>query len=203
MYDRVKASYVVGQLEKGKEGTIHLQFLVYTQRKVRASAFKKLDHRLHIEVCRNARDASKYCKKEETRIQGPWEFGVEPQWNQDRREKFAVAKQQAINREFDQIDPALYVRYCKSFHYIADQHQTLDKVTAENRGIWIYGESGTGKTSKVQADFGQLLYRKGREKWWDGYKDQKVVVLEDADPDNVKHLKDYLKDWMDRHPFKA
>lgn len=53
------------------------------------------------------------------------------------------------------------------------------------------------------ADLGGLLYRKGRNRWWDGYTNQKFVIMEDADPDNMQHMGGYVKDWMDRAPFKA
>lgn len=56
-----------GQLEKGKEGTVHYQGYLKTPQ-VRFSAVKKQFPRAHIEVARNAIALKKYVHKEETRV---------------------------------------------------------------------------------------------------------------------------------------
>lgn len=56
-----------GQLEKGEEGTIHLQGMVRTQ-SVRFAALKKALPRAHIEAARQPAALAKYVAKEETRI---------------------------------------------------------------------------------------------------------------------------------------
>lgn len=57
---------VEGQLEKGKEGTLHYQLLVRTPQ-VRFSALKKQFPRAHIEVARNTVALENYVNKEDTR----------------------------------------------------------------------------------------------------------------------------------------
>lgn len=44
----------------------------------RAAHIKKKDMRLHIEIVKINNGADEYCMKEDTRIDGPWEFGVKP-----------------------------------------------------------------------------------------------------------------------------
>lgn len=56
-----------GQLEKGEEGTVHLQGMVKTQ-SVRFAQVKKALPRAHIEAARNQVALAKYVSKEETRI---------------------------------------------------------------------------------------------------------------------------------------
>lgn len=56
-----------GQLEKGKEGTPHIQGILKTD-SVRFSAVKKLLPRAHIEKARNAKALEQYATKEETRL---------------------------------------------------------------------------------------------------------------------------------------
>lgn len=58
---------VTGQLEKGEEGTLHIQGMVKTQ-SVRFAALKKALPRAHIEPARNAAALAKYVSKLETRI---------------------------------------------------------------------------------------------------------------------------------------
>ncbi len=72
--------YVTGQLEKGKEGTVHLQFFLNFggKAKKRISALKKHCPKAHFEPVLKDNGAAKYCNKEDTRLDGPWTFGVEP-----------------------------------------------------------------------------------------------------------------------------
>lgn len=56
------------QLEKGKEGTEHIQGCLTTGATVRFSAVKKVFPRAHIELARNKAGLMKYVKKEDTRI---------------------------------------------------------------------------------------------------------------------------------------
>ncbi len=75
----MKGRYTVGQLEKGEEGTPHIQFFMNFPAGIRISAFKTFDKRLHCEKVRRTPDtAADYCMKEETREAGPWEFGIRP-----------------------------------------------------------------------------------------------------------------------------
>jgi len=58
---------LVGQLEKGAEGTLHYQGMLKTPQ-VRFSAVKKQFPRAHIEVARNQAALAKYVNKEDTRV---------------------------------------------------------------------------------------------------------------------------------------
>jgi len=74
-----KANYVVGQLEKGEEGTVHVQyFLNFKKPGVRLAHLKKHCSKSHFETVKFNNGADKYCMKEETRLDGPWSFGVKP-----------------------------------------------------------------------------------------------------------------------------
>lgn len=58
---------VIGQLEKGENGTPHYQLMLKTPQ-VRFSAIKKAFPRAHIEIARNADALETYVQKDETRI---------------------------------------------------------------------------------------------------------------------------------------
>lgn len=87
--------------------------------------------------------------KSDTRELGPWEFGTAPIFNEERKDKWRVAMDLCKERRFDEIEPSMYLRMPKNFHFVADQYQKLGKPYEETRGIWIQGPSGTGKTSKA------------------------------------------------------
>ncbi len=75
----LKARFTGGQLEKGTEGTVHIQFFMNFEKPTRPAVFKRYDKRIHFEkVVRTPEKAEIYCFKEDTRIEGPYEFGVRP-----------------------------------------------------------------------------------------------------------------------------
>lgn len=77
IYERDIVKYVVAQLERSTEGNLHLQGYLEISKVARYSALKKdelsgahFEKRLGLQ-----QQAIDYCKKEDTRVLGPWEFG--------------------------------------------------------------------------------------------------------------------------------
>nr|WAE42827.1 MAG: replication associated protein [Cressdnaviricota sp.] len=79
IYDPEHMNYLVYQLEVGAQGTEHYQGYVEVHRKVTLKKVKSIlqDDRMHVEMrMGTAQEAADYCKKEEGRKEGPWEFGT-------------------------------------------------------------------------------------------------------------------------------
>lgn len=68
--------------------------------------------------------------------------------------------------------------------------------------IWIYGETGIGKSRYIRDNYPGMFYNKMQNKWWDGYKGEQTVLLDDADHgcEIYGHL---LKIWADCYSFNA
>jgi len=70
-------SKFVVQLERGKEGTIHLQGNVCFNKKVRPKGIAPFNDKYHWEKTKNSKAAYEYCQKDDTRIEGPWIYGID------------------------------------------------------------------------------------------------------------------------------
>lgn len=64
--------YTNGQLEKGLEGTPHIQAYLHFEKPKTLTSLKKRDPVAHFEPVKIDNGASTYCLKEDTRIDGPW-----------------------------------------------------------------------------------------------------------------------------------
>lgn len=64
------------------------------------------------------------------------------------------------------------------------------------KGIWIYGPSGIGKSHFCRHRHPDA-YIKDQTKWWTGYIDQEVVLLEDFDIQG-QCLSHHIKIWADK-----
>lgn len=71
--------YVCGQLEKAPTtDKLHIQWFVNFDKPQRHSCIKKFDNSVHTEKVKINNGAHDYCMKEETRVEGPWTYGIKP-----------------------------------------------------------------------------------------------------------------------------
>lgn len=175
-----KHRYLVYQLEKGEEGTLHIQAFVYYEN---AIAFpKKRFPRAHIEKSANIEKSIEYCQKEDTRVRGPYEFGTKPDQGKRKDIDEVVA---AINAGFSEEDiaeefPAFYIKYfkgVKALYEIKQKHREKAPHV-----VWIWGKSGTGKTTSVFERHGRgNVYVKDGTQWWPGYNHENAILIDDYD----------------------
>lgn len=106
------------------------------------------------------------------------------------------------------IDQPIYARYQRFFDQLMAANTTPQIYAGDlkQKNYWIWGEAGTGKSRAVwegAINHHLSVYAKGQNKWWDGFFDQQVIVIEDANPDKMRVLVDHMKVWTDRYPFYA
>lgn len=189
--------YIYGK-EVGESGTPHLQGFVRFKNGITFARIKQLLPRAHIEVQRGTPfEAAEYCKKEGDYV----EWGELKSGARSTKQRWSAIIDAAERGDMGFIKsefPSEYLRYHdKLLRLRVRQSGILDNLENE----WWYGPTGTGKSRKVWADYPDH-YPKQLNKWWDGYMDEEVVVIEEWAPKNEMTASS-LKIWADRYPFSC
>ncbi len=200
----VECKYLVVGKEVGESGTPHLQGYVYFENALRFDTVKgRLPGEPHIEAQRGSNEqAIAYCKKDAAFE----EFG-EPPMSQKRKgelnaERWALAKRQAIEGKSEDIDPQIYIQHYSSIRGIMRDHPQDVADADDVTGVWIYGVAGVGKSRYARENYPKA-YLKAMNKWWDGYRGEENVILDDVDPSHSTWIGKFIKDWTDRYAFPA
>lgn len=197
VYLDTKADYLVGQLERGTEGTVHLQFFVHYARCVRITHITKRFPSVHCEKVKRDNGASSYCMKEATRVEGPYTFGIAPV-RRNSKTDWENVRTLAKAGLLDEIPAQIYICHYGSLQRIKKDHMVMPMASGELKGVWIYGPSGVGKSLSARQQFPDA-YPKLCNKWWDGYQDQQYVIMDDIGPEH-ECLAQQLKIWSDHYP---
>lgn len=201
--------YCVMQLEKGdEEETPHLQGIIGFNKKKRFNQVKMLHDRAHWEVARNVPASIGYCKKEETRIDGPWEYGEVPFHavkgkRKDLDKVVDLIREGKSIREIFNEQPNAVVRYQRNI-------QSLTVLFAAPRNFatrcfLFYGPTGTGKTTAAMDRFEKpfkIICPKHGVLWFDGYDPtyHQTIVIDDF-YGGIKWGE--LLQLTDRHPMQV
>ncbi len=109
------------------------------------SALKKRCSRAHWEPVVRDNGASPYCMKEETRVEGPWEFGEEPVKMSSKTDWEEVWKKATTGKLMD-IPANIRVAHYSKLKMISKDHTKVTGESADVKGLWICGPSGCGKS---------------------------------------------------------
>ncbi len=195
-------TYLVLGTEVGEGGTRHYQgFCCFKNRQYLGGA-KRLFPRGHLELkSKNSTFAEciSYCKKD-----GDWkEWGVQPISNAQRMtDRWNLAYKLACEGKFEDIEKDILVRHYHAFKRIRQDHPDKPFNLAKPCGYWYLGPTGCGKSHTARTKFPDL-YDKPLNKWWDGYRGESTVLLDDVGPKQAVWLGYFLKRWGDKYPFPA
>jgi hypothetical protein len=123
-----QVKWVTWQLEEGDEGTPHWQGVVEMSCVKRMTGMKKINSRAHWEVTRDVAKAVGYCKKSNSRKDGPWEHGEPKQ--QGQRSDLEAAYEVAITKGMRAVvaeHPTAAIKYYKNLDKIAKDAR-LDRI---------------------------------------------------------------------------
>lgn len=213
-YDGLSMRYMCYGVETCPEtGRKHLQgFVCFSGKRSFAKAKASIGTSVHIEVARGSvTDNTQYCSKD-----GDFhEFGERPTEQTENaaianKKRYQEAYEKAREGNFKAISPDILIHCYGNLKRIREDAQLESAVrslpSGTVAGLWLYGYPGLGKSFWVRNTCEQLgltYYYKQLNKWWDGYLDQQIVVLEDVDHTNSKWMGWFLKIWADEGWFMA
>lgn len=190
--------YCIWQKERGKEGTLHIQaFVYYCNPRVWP---KKTFTTAHIEPAKDNNACIKYCSKEETRVEGPFERGTRPNQGArtDLKEAIALLDSGGIQALKNEA-PEMLVKYPRGFTLLESLKYQDRNPTIPPTIVWIWGLSGVGKTRHcIEAH--TSYYIKDGTMWWDGYCQQTAIIIDDFD--GKWPYRDFLR-LLDRYPYQG
>ena len=93
-----------------------------------------------------------------------------------------------------------YEKYRKNINLFNLDKNKPNKIIIR-KCFWLYGPSGIGKSYLIRNTFNDL-YEKSNNQWWDGYNNEKNVLIDDFDRTCIK-LSYYLKIWGDNYRFNG
>ena len=215
---KAECTYVVVGLEKGASGTVHYQGYIELARRRRLTALLKLFkgtawEGAHWEIRRGTpKEASDYCKKDGhfqthgTLSRGPGQATLD-------RWAAALSVARSPTPVWDEVEPQILISHYRSLQAISADACPPQTDQDSCAGLWIMGPTGTGKTTTARRLAGLLgesvqerPFIKEPTKWWDGYRGEGTVVLEDFHPSHLKNQPELAAElllWGDRWTFSA
>lgn len=209
-----KVRYIIFQEEKcPKTNKNHWQGYIELKTPLRIKCVQLLLNlsNAHMEKRKGTRDeAREYCRKSESRVCEPIEWGVWESGGQGTRNDIdnllKMVSENASLKEIIESDPKTYSK-CRNT--IKDyQFCCLKEKTKEYRKIEvevIYGAAGTGKT-RYCVENSKDYYKLDNDTtlWWDGYEGEETLIIDDFYGDiRYDKLLQILEGYQLRLPVKG
>lgn len=206
--------YIVVGKECGESGTPHLQGYIAFKEKKSLKQLQEFFPSAHFEPRKGTpTQASDYCKKDGDFF----EWGNIPHdspaaGGAAAMEELMAAAVECIRQGDYKSVPMAATHFIKAAEYrvLKEQEQERDLSTMTHSDedtphLWIYGATGRGKSRYVDRlkQSGKSVYKKPRNKWWNGYVNQDIVHIEELGPKECQHLGAFMKEWCDRYEFNA
>lgn len=199
---------MVHQLERGENGNLHVQGYVHFSEPRTGRTLQGLlgFAQAHVEPRMGSHSQARaYCMKEDTRVLGPWEYGISaavPEGQGDRG--WGRILQDAVRlttMEMYSAHPREMVMYFRGIQRY--------RLAAQPPRSWamevttVVGPSGVGKSRYAldREDVYVVPEPKGSGLYWDGYDGQNTVVFDDMSGRFM--TQGSLLRLLDRYPFQV
>lgn len=192
------AKYLIVGNEVGEKGTPHYQGYVSLENPMSMKALSKILTRARLVVSAGTdKQNQTYCSKEQVIL----EHG-EPSEGQGKRtdikEIADLIKSHQISLEELMFEyPDMYLKYSRSFEKMFNAVMTARESAPEVH--WRWGLAGTGKT-RYCIETHPDHYVKDGTMWWDGYKQNEAIIIDDFD--NAIPYRTLLR-MLDRYQYQG
>lgn len=210
--------YVIWQHEKVAHD--HLQgYIRFENTTSHGTLIQLLGHHAHYETAKGTEAECKaYCSKPESRVAGPWEFGVPLQEGESKgtRTDLRSLAEKIQKKEFSAVadadSGAAFLKYGRNIEALAAKVdlQTVPLRDSVQVG-YIWGPSGIGKSqiiwdaaeaSGMLQETYQVTYpTKGQTFWFPGYTGQKILLLDEFSDEKLTVT--VFNQLVDPHPYKV
>lgn len=198
----IDTRYLVYQLEAGDEKqTEHFQGFMYFFNKITLGTLNDLFPRMALFKPRCIKACILYCKKKNTSIRGPYEYGKMPE--QGRRTDLESVAQKYLTLsviDFVKEAPTEYIRYHRGLQALKQATIVHRDPNTPPRVVWHWGPAGSNKTRTAYDRHIGSVYVKDGSQWWDGYEQQEAIIIDDFD--GKWPYRDLLR-LLDRYPYQG
>lgn len=157
----------------------HQGFIYFSAPRGSIKNVAKLLGKCNVRMCKGNLDQNEdYCSKESELI----EFGEKPK--QGFRNDLEEVKSKILEQKLSVDDiciesPSLYHQYGRTLNRLEDIALRKKFRNFMTKGVWIYGETGSGKSHYAYEGFNpETHYNYPNDNgWWDGYTGQEIVII--------------------------
>lgn len=209
LYTSGYSTYYVFGREVGDSGTPHLQgFIQLRNPTTIRSLSRRMDGRAHLEQRRGTiAQAVAYCSKTD---HAPTSEGTQPLDSSAKgaKEKGRWAAIISLAKDGDlaaieELYPTAFLHQYATINRIMKDYMKAPPNLTELDNHWFTGPTGTGKSRHARERWGESLFIKNSNKWWDGYQGEETVLIDELELDAGKYMGHFLKIWGDRYAFNA
>lgn len=201
------AKAVVVAAEKHKDGANHLHAYIEftTKRRRQTELFDIEGCHGNVQGCKNTKNWLEYITKEDKK---PYTWGIDLEALK-RKQNSHLSVKEASEMSYEELRTKVRPEQLqRTLAGIQLDRLLTAKVEDLSKpcGIWITGPAGVGKSHDIRIYSkltGLEIYEKAHNKWWDGYDNEPIVLLDDAHVDDKGWLAKFLKLWADAYAFKA
>jgi len=189
-------NYMKGQQEIGEQDGYHHWQVVFVMKKKKSVLQMKEYHPTAHFWLTDSKKALDYVEKERTKVPSTeFEFGKLP-FKRNSKTDWGQVMLLAKNGEFDEIPDNVLVRHWTGLHKI-NMYYDEPVFRPDIEVLYWWGEPGTGKSWQARELYPNAYRKVSTTKWWDNYKGQKEVIIDDLVPNCINIGK--LLNWLDKY----